>query len=378
MSTCTDPSCRMLAAQYLRKQCKQLLSQFAGIRQATDIEYIHRARVASRRLRAALRIFGDCLPQKPLKRWRKHVRQITAGLGAARDLDVQRGYLVEVLSQLEEPAHYPGIARLLVRADVQRDRVQRSVLAALHCLEESRVLQQMRKALKSISQQSDEDNLLQTPACYQMAEHHVGECLRDMLSLEDSLDDPEDSQQHHAMRIAAKQLRYTMEICRPVYGNRSDATIDAVKRLQTLLGDVHDCDVWIGQLPCLLEEERASIVKRYGHAGPSDRLKPGIDYLIDREQRRRRERFGELTCFWRQQVQRGTWAQLGKLLRYPSASSEEKPEEATAGKPIEQPVSPESAEGNSHPATPSAMSASQTDTSTNGNSSVPPCSTRVS
>ena len=80
-----DRTYQFLAAQYIRRQAKQLAEQFDGIRGAEDVEFIHRARVASRRLRAALKMFSDCFDAKKMKRWRKQIRGITEGLGEARD-----------------------------------------------------------------------------------------------------------------------------------------------------------------------------------------------------------------------------------------------------------------------------------------------------
>lgn len=372
MKRCTDPSCRLLAAQYLRKQCKQLMAQFPGVREATDIECIHHARVASRRLRAALGIFGECLPQKPLARWKKQVRRVTKGLGAARDLDVQREYLVEVMTQLADPAGQPGIARLLVRTDLERDRIQQRVLKALRRLEKSDTLQDMRKALKPLSESGGDDNPLQSPACRGMAEYHIRECLSEMLLLEDSLEDPKDCQQHHAMRIAAKRLRYTMEICRPVYGQPIDAALESAKRLQSLLGDVHDCDVWIEKLPQMLEEERQWIVECYGHAGPLERLKAGVDYLVRRRQEQRHERFIELVQFWQEQSRRGTWPQLVELLDKSSTTDSSSCQQSSAEESIMDPSSsqrtPDASSGSAVASTDQPQSQAPTD----GNGASPP------
>jgi len=88
-SSRSDLSYRLLAARFIRRQVKQLGEQFDGIRQGEDVEYLHRARVASRRLRAALRMFHDCWGPKKMKGWRKAIRRVTRGLGDARDKDVQ-------------------------------------------------------------------------------------------------------------------------------------------------------------------------------------------------------------------------------------------------------------------------------------------------
>ena len=55
-----DSGYRLLAARYIRRQVRQLAEQLDGVRAAEDIEFVHRARVATRRLRAALRLFGKC------------------------------------------------------------------------------------------------------------------------------------------------------------------------------------------------------------------------------------------------------------------------------------------------------------------------------
>ncbi len=49
MSKSLDPSYRFLAAHYIRRQAKLLAEQLDGVRTGEDIEFVHRARVASRR-----------------------------------------------------------------------------------------------------------------------------------------------------------------------------------------------------------------------------------------------------------------------------------------------------------------------------------------
>ena len=47
------------------------------------------------------------------------------------------------------------------------------------------------------------------------------------------------------MRIAAKRLRYVLEIVGPCFGPEADAARDAARRLQSVLGEIHDCDVML-------------------------------------------------------------------------------------------------------------------------------------
>ena len=46
----------------------------------------------------------------------------------------------------------------------------------------------------------------------------------------------------HDLRIAAKRLRYVLEIARPALGKGATDGVRTAKALQQLLGDIHDCD----------------------------------------------------------------------------------------------------------------------------------------
>ena len=58
--------------------------------------------------------------------------------------------------------------------------------------------------------------------------------------------DPARVTELHQMRIAAKRLRYTLELAAPYFGPDVAAAIREVKNLQELLGTIHDADVLTG------------------------------------------------------------------------------------------------------------------------------------
>jgi CHAD domain-containing protein len=54
----------------------------------------------------------------------------------------------------------------------------------------------------------------------------------------------------HAIRLATKRLRYTLELFRPCYGPGLDTRLAALRHIQQVLGEVNDCastERWIGQ-----------------------------------------------------------------------------------------------------------------------------------
>jgi hypothetical protein len=54
--------------------------------------------------------------------------------------------------------------------------------------------------------------------------------------------DPLNVEALHDMRIAAKRLRYVLELAAPVFGPAAESAGKRAKRLQDLLGEIHDCD----------------------------------------------------------------------------------------------------------------------------------------
>jgi CHAD domain-containing protein len=70
---------------------------------------------------------------------------------------------------------------------------------------------------------------------------------QEVLDLGSNAEDPSDVRALHDLRIAAKRLRYLLELTGP------EAPIKPLKHLQDTLGDIHDCDV---QLPPLRALER--------------------------------------------------------------------------------------------------------------------------
>jgi len=83
-----------------------------GVLENKDIEFVHKTRVASRRLRAALPLFRCCYTKKEYRNWLKEISKITRLLSTARDLDVQiallEQYTKKLTSEIEKAATPPS------------------------------------------------------------------------------------------------------------------------------------------------------------------------------------------------------------------------------------------------------------------------------
>jgi CHAD domain-containing protein len=63
-----------------------------------------------------------------------------------------------------------------------------------------------------------------------------------------------DTRALHDLRIAAKRLRYVLEITHPCFGPYARTAIKHLKAMQDLLGDIHDADVHLPDVTAILDE----------------------------------------------------------------------------------------------------------------------------
>ncbi len=281
-------------------------------------------------------MFEAHLEPEVLKRWQKQVRRITSGLGEARDKDVQIEFLCRALCELHDPALFPGVARLLADLEKQREQVQPKVLKAVDRIERSGVLDEMQDAWKEVRAADDEAKpSVESEAVYCEARRRIHMQLDELLSHEGGLVDPQATAEHHAMRIAAKRLRYTLEIVKAPYRGGLDSMIDVIKRVQTLLGDIHDCDVWAERLLEFAEQQYDRVIARFGHEGPFARLSAGIVWLRDRRARDRERLFRELVDLWSQLRRDGAWEDLRRRASAPGEPSSVPAVSREAARPLD-------------------------------------------
>jgi len=333
-----DPSYRFLACQYLREQFDILLRELHGVRCNEDREPVHQARVASRRVRAALSMFADCFKTKKAAKWPKRIKKLTRELGAARDKDVQIEFIEGFLAALDgkDKKNRPGVERLLLRLRQGREALQSEVVATLDKLEKAGTLAEMYGEMeRTLFALRSHGTALSSLFVLQATRAHICDKKEDLMACARSLDDPEDARGHHQMRIAAKKLRYTLEISNRAYEGRLEDFIDAFKQVQSLLGDVHDCDVWVQNLDGLLEQERLATVQYFGHSQPFHRLKPGLLFVCEDRAKHRRQAFGELRECWNGLDAEHFWNALEDTLEQQDARTDARKEENEENRPAQ-------------------------------------------
>ena len=132
----------------------------------------------------------------------------------------------------------------------------------------------------------------------------------------------------HDMRIAAKRLRYVLEVTQGCFGEEASKARREAKELQTVLGEIHDCDVMlpraINQIELLQAEDVRAILLRDGEAddldpglargAPNRTAYRGLELLVVHLKARRALLFERFRQLWESQAGKGTWTSLERSL----------------------------------------------------------------
>lgn len=220
----------------------------------SDPEGVHSMRVASRRLRSAMRDFMPYIRKRELTLLLKQTKSIAAALGEVRDQDVA----IAALEKIEKRAPAEASAALKQLIDTRkgvRDEARKSLKSIL-------VPNHMKQLQSEFIAGIDEGTPLRktrtdAPVTFvKISAEVIGERLKELEALSNSLYKPFEVESLHEMRIAAKRLRYALELFQQCWGRALATYAKSAARMQKALGDLHDCDVWIDSIGEQINEAR--------------------------------------------------------------------------------------------------------------------------
>lgn len=257
----------------MRFHLARMIAREAGVRSGHDLEDVHGMRVATRRQRAAWRVFGEAFRPGRTKRYRSGLRDVAARLGAVRDLDV----LVEAadayradLPVTEQRAMEPLLAdwrahrddaRVLLIRELDSDGYRR-------WLDDYRDFVRTEGALVLPVGPTQPHRIRDTTAS------RIWKAYEQVRGYEAVLRWA-DVETLHELRIAGKWLRYSLEFVREALGDGSAPLIVRVTALQDHLGLLNDADVAASMARTFLVE----------HAGDLSGVESAAigRYLVSRE-----------------------------------------------------------------------------------------------
>jgi len=224
----------LLIRQRLRALEKNLPAAAKG-----NVDALHQARVASRRIREALPLVSAGSRARRLGR---QIRKVTQALGPVRDLDVT----LQILDELEQSGEASRSAIARLRQTVARER-QLLYVDMKRRLEDCDLDKLRKRALGAARRSGGAHSPGKDPKRLARAQQRAarrGERVRAAIESATGIYLPD---RLHDVRIAVKKLRYAMELVRELSGSRATARLRTLKNSQDLLGRMRDLEILIAR-----------------------------------------------------------------------------------------------------------------------------------
>jgi CHAD domain-containing protein len=245
----------------------KMLKHEDGSRTGVDIEDVHDMRVATRRLRSALRLFTPYFKAKPLGVFQRRLSKIARALGHVRDLDVMIDDLQKYVQTLDvattaEPAKPKRTRNKRAEAASEGEPVPvippqahstEALMQAIAELDERRLL--ARAELNAMFDGGSYNKFLNkfrefiiTPKTGKEADPNtvsliLPTLLFDCLSAVRAYDphiQGADVETLHALRVEFKRLRYAITFFEDVLHKEAKGFIEQLKTIQDHLGRLND------------------------------------------------------------------------------------------------------------------------------------------
>lgn len=219
----------------LRRHLRHLRLAERATRGDAPIEAVHDLRVATRRLRATLRLLTPVFAPGGLRVYSKGLGRLAGVAGPVRDRDVLLADLAERAPALPEDVQ-PAFAALSERLREERDKAFTALIAFLESDAYAEFLREFAALMNEPEGWDDRPRVCDLAGS--TIWHHY-----ELLRAHDRGGLPVDPEELHAMRIDGKRLRYVLEFFAETLGSQADEVIKPLMAFQDHLGVLNDISV---------------------------------------------------------------------------------------------------------------------------------------
>jgi CHAD domain-containing protein len=223
-----------LARHIIAVSVASLMRHDPGVRLGDDPEDVHRARVATRRLRSQLRTFRTLLDPEWANALREDLRWLGAGLGSVRDRQVMsQRFRGRTTALIEDDA--PLVAALADELQAESEEARGRLVLDMRSDRYIDLIERLVEASRApaLTIESHQPATAAVPA---LARADWKRLRKGVSGMTESSADAE----LHRIRILAKRVRYAAEAAAPVMGKLATQFADAAAALQDVLGDHQD------------------------------------------------------------------------------------------------------------------------------------------
>jgi CHAD domain-containing protein len=263
---------------------RSLMLEAGHAMKSGGIEAVHDLRVSIRRFRQVLKIFKPWIPREESRLLRSEMKEIMTHAGDVRDRDIAITLLRKI--------HAPGNRRIAAEIHEKRGAAALALQACLRDFRRRGSPAAWRRALK-LRKAAD------APPAKDAASRILPRTLKDYLRHGARAARQEASAKElHRFRIATKEIRYTLDLFAPLYGEAIGELAAKLRKIQNHLGAIHDCTA------------TATLIEDAETSGQKEILR-----AIDKRRKEKTDRF--LRDYHREFEDENTIRKWNKALRHP-------------------------------------------------------------
>jgi len=242
----------------LTYQFQRFQEQLPGVQRDIDTEFVHQARVATRRMRSALRLFREAIPQSTVTYLGEELKWLGGKFGTVRDLDV---FLLNLSRFKPQIKRFPSKGKIVFENWIEKHR--RAPLKALQeALGSSRYKtfeRRFTQFLEGPIPARPRAPLALKPV-REVAPPVITEKFEAAIQQGHKVLAKPKPKQFHALRIQMKKLRYAIEFMAPAYEGALTPFIERTVEIQDCLGELQDT-VFTGEfIEFVLEDWKGKLV----------------------------------------------------------------------------------------------------------------------
>ena len=264
--------------RFAREQADRLLGrlavQIARTIRSRGAADVHDLRVAIRRYLGVLVVLKPYFPGSGTKKVRQRLKKMMLQAGSVRDRDIALRLLAK--------KHSSASSALARQFRAERAEGARTLAVSLKRWVRRNASATWRSALESGALD------LGTEPVQSEARRILPRMAKEYFRCgKDAAHEAAPADELHRFRIAAKSLRYTLDLFAPVYGDSIDGILEQLKGVQTLLGAINDC----ATVRRLIERRE------------------GVEEILAALKKRQRRKTGEFRRHWNEEFSNGAAAE---------------------------------------------------------------------
>jgi CHAD domain-containing protein len=237
MTRCDD-RLDLAIRKFLTHQLNRFCENLPGVKSDVDTEFVHQARVATRRMRSSLRLFRDAVPASTRAYFERELKWLGEMFGAVRDVDV---FLLNLNVFGHQIGRFPAKKKNVLNDLVEKHR-RAPLKSLIHAIDSPRYVNFERRLRRFL-----EGALPVRPRLplalklvSEVAPVIITEKFNAVIKQGMTVIKKPKLKEFHGLRIQMKRLRYACEFMAPAYAGALEPFIERTVEIQDCLGEIQD------------------------------------------------------------------------------------------------------------------------------------------